>query len=145
MSYTPIVFENSLGEEISNDPVYLAQKTLKDAGVTFQNSQPDVAKAQLQQATDKARQPAQDDDALDDDEQPDLDDSGFRTYKELDGKGVQAEAKSRGIIAKDLGIKTVGDLRTALIQDDETKRADADAAGAQAAKDANSGTKSKTK
>lgn len=32
--YTPVIFENSLGETISNDPIFLAQRTLKAAGIT---------------------------------------------------------------------------------------------------------------
>lgn len=32
--YIPVTFENSLGETISNDPIFLAQRTLKAAGLT---------------------------------------------------------------------------------------------------------------
>lgn len=32
--YVPVTFENSLGETISNDPIFLAQRTLKAAGLT---------------------------------------------------------------------------------------------------------------
>lgn len=32
-NYEPVVFENSLGEQISNDPVFLAQRTLEAAGL----------------------------------------------------------------------------------------------------------------
>lgn len=31
--YQPVVFENSRGEIISNDPIYIAQKRLQDAGL----------------------------------------------------------------------------------------------------------------
>lgn len=114
--YQPVVFLDSAGNEISNDPVWHAQKTLRAAGVSFENSQPDAQARLLEQqnaATD-------DDDAELEAEaaepEQDVDESGARTYKELKGADLKSLANSRGVDIT--GAKTVGDVRKALIAAD---------------------------
>jgi len=113
-SYQPVYFENSLGEKISNDPVFKAQQTLLAAGVGFADSQPLAAQDQLKRAA------AQDDDSLpdnDDDDTPPTDGDGFRTYEELDGRQLKAEAKTREVDIS--GLKKVGEVRAKLIEADK--------------------------
>ena len=123
--YQPVVFEDSQGNEISNDPVWLARKRLADAGVEpsstnsahlqdeldEKNAEIEALKAQLQ-----AKQAEED--ALEDDEAPDevKDEAGNRTYAELDSKGLKALAGERNVDIA--GLKTVGQVRAALVDAD---------------------------
>lgn len=102
-----VVFQNSLGEEISNDPRWHAMKTLRDAGISFDQSQPEARQAAFRAA-------AADDADLGDDEEtePDVDENGARTYKELDGPALKKLATERGVDIK--GLKKVGEVRDAL-------------------------------
>ncbi len=115
--YEPVVFLDSAGNEISNDPVWHAQKTLRAAGVSFDNSQPDAQARLLEQQNAAAT--ADDDDEIDADAaepEQDVDDSGARTYKELKGAELKSLASTRGVDIT--GAKTVGDVRKALIAAD---------------------------
>lgn len=110
--YEPVVFLDSVGNEISNDPVWHAQKTLRAAGVSFENSQPDAQARLLEQQNATA----DDDDELetaDTEPEVDTDDSGARTYKELKGADLKSLASTRGVDIT--GARTVGDVRKALI------------------------------
>jgi hypothetical protein len=111
--YEPVVFLDSAGNEISNDPVWHAQKTLRAAGVSFDNSQPDAQARLLEQQN--AASTEDDDDEIDADAEPeqDLDGDGNRTYKELKGAELKSLANTRGVDIT--GAKTVGDVRKALI------------------------------
>lgn len=81
--YEPVVFENSLGETISNDPVFHAQRTLAAAGVQGYGRQ----------------LPTDSDDAMPDE------------YDDLKGNELKALAKERGVDIT--GLKTVGEVRAA--------------------------------
>lgn len=118
----PVTFLSADGEEISNDPVWHAKKTLEQAGQPFAGSQPEEQQARLRQIA------AADDDNLgdDDDTEEAKDDAGNRTYAELDAKGVKKEATDRGVDIK--GLKKVGEVREALIAADTAQR-ELDAAG----------------
>lgn len=109
--YQPVVFENSEGTEISNDPNWLAMKQLENAGISFAGSQPNVLEAQLQAAANAG---ADDDEELGED-----DDDETVDYTKMNGKQLKAVAAERGVDIK--GIKTVGELRAALVADDEAK------------------------
>lgn len=120
--YTPVVFEDSKGNKISNDPVYLAQQTLEAAGITYAQSQPATMQSALVNASGgapAAPQAPSDDDEIGDDDTPDVDADGKRTYKELDGKGLKTLAAQREVDIT--GLKKVGEVRAALIADDEAK------------------------
>lgn len=114
--YKPVVFQNSLGEEISNDPVWLAQKTLAQYG-SLQQLPPAPLTARPQ--------------VTGDDEEIDEGDTPEKTYAEMSGKELKALAAERGVDIS--GLRTVGEVRKALTDDDSAK------AAAQAVEDANSG------
>lgn len=83
--YKPVLFENSRGETISNDPVYLAQQTLDQySGGNTGNG---------------------DDEAID-----------TSPYADMNGRDLKAAAKERGVDIS--GMKTVGEVRRALEEDD---------------------------
>lgn len=125
-----VVFEDPDGNEISNDPRWRAQQTLAQAGVEVQSADAgsDALQAELdakngeiealrQQLAAAQAQEAEDDLEDDDDgPQPDVDDNGARTYKELDGKGLKALAAERNVDIS--GLKKVGEVRSALIAAD---------------------------
>jgi hypothetical protein len=87
--YKPVVFEDSQGNEISNDPVYQAQKLLE------------------QQFGANGRQPRYPDDEslVPDDE-----------YNDMNGAELKKLAKERGVDIS--GLKTVGEVRTRLREAD---------------------------
>lgn len=126
-----VVFLDSEGNEISNDPVWHAKRTIEARGgaVTFADSQPEALAAEL-------KKQAADDDALGDDDESgkdqDLDEAGHRTYKELDAKALKAEADAREIDRS--GFTKVGELRAALIEADNTARAEAEVEAANGGK-----------
>ena len=97
-----VVFLSASGEEISNDPIWLAQKTLREAGV-------------------ETTQPPQETD------QEDLEDDDESTgdYSEVKGKDLTALAKERNISLKneDGSAKKAGDVRAELIAQDEANKA----------------------
>lgn len=107
--HEPVIFENSLGETISNDPIWHAQKTLEAAG---------IAVGQVEQNT-----PADPDDS-------DQEIDKAEDYKSLDGKALKALAGEREVDIT--GLKTVGEVRAALVADDVAKaaKAEVDAANA---------------
>lgn len=118
--HKPVVFENSLGEEISNDPVWHAQKTLAAYGQPFAGSQP----AALQRTLEQAAAPTEDDEEIDsDDKEAPVDADGIRTYKELNQTQLKAEAKERELDIS--SAKKVGDIRDILRQADIAAKADA--------------------
>lgn len=118
-----ITFLSADGEEISNDPVWHARKTLALYGQPFNGSQPEEQGARLKRIA------ANDDDNLgeDDDTEEAKDDDGNRTYAELDAKAVKKEAVDRGVDIK--GLTKVGQVRAALIAADSDQRALDAAAG----------------
>lgn len=86
--YQPVLFENSKGETISNDPVYLAQQTIDQySGANSGNG---------------------DDEAID-----------TSPYADMNGRDLKAAAKERGVDIS--GMKTVGEVRRALEEDDAAK------------------------
>ena len=119
--YEPVVFLDSAGNEISNDPVWHAQKVMREAGVSFENSQPEQAQRLLEQqnaATDD-----DDEDLPESEPEAQLDDDGKRTYKELKSPELKSLAASRGVDIT--SAKTVGDVRKALIAADTAAAGDA--------------------
>lgn len=127
--YKPVVFENSLGEEISNDPNYLAMKQLQQAGISFAGSQPTdlqagLAAAQGEQESPNASSLSDDPDS----EVEDSEDDEPRDYTDLKGKALGAYAKERGLSLKDDdgNAKTVGAIREELIELDKAQAAEAE-------------------
>lgn len=114
--YEPVVFENSLGEIISNDPVFLARQTLEAAGMTIQQA--------VQQAPESRP----------DDSEENLGDDNTETpedYKGFKGPELKKLAELKGV---DISSFTkVGEVRAALVQADLDAKAAAeiDAANAQ--------------
>lgn len=99
-NYKAVTFKNSLGETISNDPIFLAQRTLAAAGISGK-----------------------------------VDDSGDafdeNPYSDLKAAELKELAKERGVDIK--GLKTVGDVRNALVAADDAEEEAAKAAEAEAA------------
>jgi len=122
--YKPVVFENSLGETISNDPIYLAQKTLEAQGISFTASQPVDLQSQLaskagsEGSPTEGTAPADDPDA----EVEDTDDDAPRDYTDLSGKALASYAKERGLSLKDEdgNTKKVGAIRAELVELDKS-------------------------
>lgn len=98
--YEPVTFENSLGEIISNDPVFHAQRTLEAYGVDNDSRVP---------AVHREKGPA--DDAEFDD----------NPYAYMDQKALKALAIERNISLK--GLKTLGEVRAAFAAADEVEEA----------------------
>lgn len=121
-----VVFQNSAGEEISNDPRWHAKRVLEANGGTDPNTEKDDIIAQLQaqleemQAKGLAPKGAGDDDEIETEAEQDLDEAGHRTYKELQAKELADLVKTREITIE--GKKTAGAARAALIADDTAKR-----------------------
>lgn len=113
-NYEPVVFEDSQGNVISNDPVFLAQRTLRAAGITLEDQSP-----KTQSATTSSDDSSE---SIEETSEEDRDESGARTYKELKGGDLKAYANERGVDIT--GMKTVGEVREAL------RKADADEAAA---------------
>jgi hypothetical protein len=114
----PVVFLDSAGNEISNDPVWHAQKTLRDRGISFDASQPETMQRAPQDTA-----AASDEDDLDVPEappEPAVDDDGNRTYKELSGAELKSLANNRGVDTK--GLTKVGQVRNALMEADAAER-----------------------
>lgn len=121
-----VTFLNADGEEISNDPRWHAEKLLKQAGVEISDSAvSDEVKAQITakdqeiEALKAALAAKEQEETLEDDDevQPDVDEAGARTYKELTGKALSSYAKDRGIDTT--GMTKVGQVRAALIAADK--------------------------
>ena len=130
--YEPVVFEDSQGNPISNDPLWLAQQRLAQAGVELPEDNSAELEAQLNQKNEEieslraalaAKEAEEASDLEPDDEAPkaDVDDDGNRTYKELDSRGLKALAGEREVDIS--GLKTVGEVRKALIDADAAAKA----------------------
>lgn len=97
--YTPVTFLDSEGNEISNDPVWLARRTLAQHGVE------DITETSTEKASAEAEATSTSDD-----------ESIAEDYSKFDGKQLKELAKERDISIK--GLKTVGEVRQALIAAD---------------------------
>lgn len=119
--YEPVTFENSLGETISNDPYFLAQRTMEQ-----------YAALPAEQQGMHAPKGAGSDDSDEDIDNGDT--PSEKPYADLKGPALKALAADRGVDIS--GLTKVGEVRAALVADDEAKaKAEADAA-AQAEVDA---------
>ncbi len=108
-----VVFLNSAGEEISNDPRWHAKRVLEANGGIDPNAQKDdiIARLEAQLAEMQAqglapKQGAGDDDEIETEPEQDLDEAGNRTYKELQAKELADLVKTREITIE--GKKTDG-------------------------------------
>ncbi len=122
--YKPVVFEDSQGNTISNDPVYLAQKVLEARGIPFNGSQHTDLESQLRQAAEGEGSPT--DPIVHDDPDADIEESEDdepRDYTDLSGKALGAYAKERGLSLKDDegNTKKVGAIRTELMDLDKAQ------------------------
>ena len=108
-----VTFLNSAGEEISNDPRWLAKKNLANSGT-------DVDALQAENEALKARLAALEAGATDDsagvDEDEAQKDDGD-DYDKLDGKALKALAGERGVDIK--GMTKVSEVRAALREADK--------------------------
>lgn len=105
--YEPVTFEDSQGNTISNDPIWLAQQTLKAAGIGDEPETEAEAEAEVDEDIDK---PAD--------------------YKDLDAPALKALASERGV---DLtGLKKVSEVRAAIVADDVRLAAEAEVEAANA-------------
>lgn len=116
-NYVPVVFEDSLGNEISNDPVWLARRTLEQYQATAGYNQGPLVPA------------SQQDDGDDDLDAPE----GPEDYKGLNGTALKELAAERGVDIT--GLTKVGQVRSALIEDDTAKAAAAELEAANTAED----------
>lgn len=121
--YEAVTFLNADGEEISNDPRWLAERTLREAGVEVpevDNSeelrQELAAKDQELEALRAALAAKEAEEALEDDEKSEGD------YSELKGKDLVDVAKTRGIELTVDGKKlTAPQVREALAAQDKAQ------------------------
>lgn len=106
-----VTFLDSEGNEISNDPRWLAKKTLEDAGfgVSFNQSQPIQANTRMAQAAGVSND--------DDDELGEDDEDRTEDYKSYSGSELKKLANARGVDIS--GLKKVGEVRKALMAADE--------------------------
>lgn len=123
--YEPVIFENSLGEVISNDPVYLAQRTLAAYDIDpVTGEKPAPKKAKKAVEAPAAEEVEDDEDIESEDEESEdeeVEEDTPRDYTELDGKAVSALAKERGVDVT--GLTKVKEVRAALMADDAAKAA----------------------
>lgn len=130
---SPVVFLDADGNEISNDPLWHAQKVMRDRGIPFGASQPTEAEVQTDElsggngqsgnpATPPQGQVNEQTQSDDDDELEQDDDTP--TYADVKGKDLTELAKSRGVELTP-GIKA-GEVRAALIEQDKAAAAKAD-------------------
>ena len=109
-----VTFLNSAGEEVSNDPRWLAKKNLANSGT-------DVDALQAENEALKARLAALETGATDDsagvDEDEAQKDDGD-DYDKLDGKALKALAGERGVDIK--GMTKVSEVRAALREADKS-------------------------
>lgn len=98
--HEPVLFKNSLGETITNDPIYRAQQTLEQAGVEVDTSAAE---------TDDS-----DDDVEEDEESPeDAEETTEEVdFDEMDGAALKAYAKDNDIDIS--GLKKVSEVRDAI-------------------------------
>ena len=109
-----VTFLNSAGDEISNDPRWLAKKNLANSGT-------DVDALQAENEALKARLAAleastTDDSAGVDEDEAQKDDGD--DYDKLDGKALKALAGERGVDIK--GMTKVSEVRAALREADKS-------------------------
>ena len=121
--HEPVVFEDSLGNTISNDPVYRAQQTLESAGVDENSdnssdlkSENEQLRAQLEELlrSQSAGDGDSGNDSSGDDESPE-DSQGDEEEVDLDaldGAQLKELAAERGVDIT--GLKKVGEVRQAL-------------------------------
>lgn len=117
-----VTFEDSEGNEISNDPRWKARKVLEAAGETPQSVdtseyEAKIAELQAQLEAAQAAQGVEEDEDLGNDDE---DEDQPRDYKELTGKALGSYAKERGISLKteDGEALKAAEVREALIAQD---------------------------
>lgn len=113
-----VVFEDSEGNLISNDPRFHALQQLgvdMSQGVSFDQSQPAEAEERTAKVANSTPQPKTAPAVT----SPHTDDDGNRTYKELEGKDLVAFAKERGVETKGLKAREVRQLL--IDQDNESE------------------------
>lgn len=98
--YKPVTFLSAEGEEISNDPVWHAQRVLRQAGVETPQAAPKTAEEELED-----------------------DDESTGDYSEVKGEALVALAKEREIsLKREDGTKLkAGEVREALVAQDAAK------------------------
>lgn len=120
--YQAVTFLNAAGEEISNDPRWLAERTLREAGVevsadadTSELTEEIAAKDAEIEALKAALAAKEAEESLDDEDEP------TGNYSDVKGKDLTALAKERGISLKgeDGKNKTAGDVRAELVAQDQ--------------------------
>jgi hypothetical protein len=115
--YQPVTFTNSLGEVISNDPVFRAQQVLEQAGLgQTEAPTPKAAKAVSTPPAAPVTPTDEDDEDLEND---DSTEEAIADYKELDGKAAKALAAERGVDIT--GFTKVQQVRDALMAADAAK------------------------
>jgi len=119
-----VVFEDSVGNEVSNDPRWLARRTLAMAGEGVSEAQvlADAERAELEELREfyrthgVAQAPNEFNGTADVEEPEDDDDDAENPYADVKGKELSALARERNItIVK--GMKA-GDVRNALAAQD---------------------------
>jgi hypothetical protein len=133
--YEPVVFEDSRGNIISNDPVFLARQTLAAAGLADDAPKAQPKKAVKKPAVAPTPEPEAiaDEEELSDDETDDeaeadeeveeeveedeeAEEVEVRDYSELAGPELKALATQRGVDTT--GMKKASEVRAALIEAD---------------------------
>ena len=124
-THESVTFLSATGETISNDPVWLAEKTLASAGVEIDKSagsdelreELDAKDRELQAL--RAQLAAKETEELEDEDEP------TGNYSDVKGKDLTALAKERNISLKndDGSAKKAGEVRAELIAQDEANKA----------------------
>lgn len=117
--YEPVVFLDSAGNEITNDPVVKARQTLSAMGVGSDERDAEI-ESLLQQLAALQESQSQSDDDEDDDESSDSEDEengqGTQTIdlESMDGKQLKAFAGERNIDIT--GLTKVSEVRTRIAE-----------------------------
>lgn len=114
-----VTFEDSEGNEISNDPRWHARRILGENPHGVDNTELAAENERLRAQLAALNSTPNEDDEVDDDDEEDEDTP--RDYTDLTGPALAKYAKERGITTKreDGSKKTVGDVRAELIELDK--------------------------